>query len=189
MLRGRPHLRTPDGWRQLDEGDVVAFPLGERGAHQLANRTGEHVRLVMISEMRSPEIAGLSRLGQDRCARARAGQRPRGHAAQLPHGRRRRLLGRRGPAGGAGLSEIRALGVVGAGTMGAGIAQVAASAGFETLPARPVSGGAGARPGRVRTRAREGRRARALDGGRRRGGARGGCTPRSDSRTSPAASS
>ena len=56
VLRGRPHLRTPDGWRQLDEGEVVAFPLGERGAHQLANRTDEDVRLVMISEMRSPEI-------------------------------------------------------------------------------------------------------------------------------------
>jgi uncharacterized cupin superfamily protein len=56
VLRGRPHLRTPDGWRQLDEGEVVAFPLGERGAHQLANRTDEDVRLVIISEMRSPEI-------------------------------------------------------------------------------------------------------------------------------------
>ncbi len=56
VLRGRPHLRTPDGWRQLEDGEVVAFPLGERGAHQLANRTGEEVRLLMISEMRSPEI-------------------------------------------------------------------------------------------------------------------------------------
>ena len=45
VLRGRPHLRTPDGWRQLDEGEVVAFPLGERGAHQLANRTDEDVRV------------------------------------------------------------------------------------------------------------------------------------------------
>jgi uncharacterized cupin superfamily protein len=57
VLRGRPHLRTPDGWRQLEDGEVVAFPVGERGAHQLVNRTEEDVRLVMISEMRSPEIA------------------------------------------------------------------------------------------------------------------------------------
>jgi uncharacterized cupin superfamily protein len=57
VVRGRPHLRTPAGWRQLDEGDVVAFPLGERGAHQLLNRTGEEVRIVLISEMRSPEIS------------------------------------------------------------------------------------------------------------------------------------
>jgi uncharacterized cupin superfamily protein len=57
VQRGRPHLRTPDGWRVLEEGDVVAFLVGERGAHQLVNRTGELVRLLMISEMRSPEIA------------------------------------------------------------------------------------------------------------------------------------
>jgi uncharacterized cupin superfamily protein len=57
VLRGRPHLRTPDGWRQLEEGEVVAFPIGERGAHQIVNRTSDDVRLVMISEMRGPEIA------------------------------------------------------------------------------------------------------------------------------------
>jgi uncharacterized cupin superfamily protein len=57
VLRGRPHLRTPDGWRQLEDGEIVTFPLGERGAHQLVNRTDEPVRFVMISEMRSPEIS------------------------------------------------------------------------------------------------------------------------------------
>jgi uncharacterized cupin superfamily protein len=57
VLRGLPHIRTPQGWRQLEEGEVVAFPLGERGAHQLVNRTGESVLLLMISEMRSPEIS------------------------------------------------------------------------------------------------------------------------------------
>jgi uncharacterized cupin superfamily protein len=56
VLRGRPHLRTPAGWRQLEEGEVVAFPLGERGAHQVVNRTGDDVRVVIVSEMRSPEI-------------------------------------------------------------------------------------------------------------------------------------
>ena len=56
VLRGRPHLRTPAGWRQLEEGEVVAFLRGERGAHQVVNRTDADVRLVMISEMRSPEI-------------------------------------------------------------------------------------------------------------------------------------
>ena len=56
VLRGRPHLRAPEGWRQLEEGDVVAFPVGARGAHQLANRTGDEVRFLIISEMRSPDI-------------------------------------------------------------------------------------------------------------------------------------
>jgi uncharacterized cupin superfamily protein len=56
VLRGRPHLRATEGWRVLEEGDVVAFPIGERGAHQIANRTDGPVRLLMISEMRSPEV-------------------------------------------------------------------------------------------------------------------------------------
>jgi uncharacterized cupin superfamily protein len=56
VLRGRPHLRTPAGWRQLDEGEIVAFPVGEDGAHQLVNRTGEPVRLLMVSEMVGPEV-------------------------------------------------------------------------------------------------------------------------------------
>jgi uncharacterized cupin superfamily protein len=56
VLRGQPHLRTPDGWRVLAEGEVVAFPIGEGGAHQLVNRTEDPVRLLMISEMRSPEV-------------------------------------------------------------------------------------------------------------------------------------
>ncbi len=57
VLAGRPDLRTPEGWRRLDEGDVIAFPTGGLGAHQLVNRTDGDVRFVMISEMRSPDIA------------------------------------------------------------------------------------------------------------------------------------
>jgi uncharacterized cupin superfamily protein len=56
VLSGRPHLRTPDGWRQLSDGDVVAFPVGERGAHQIANRTEGAVRVLLISEMMGPEV-------------------------------------------------------------------------------------------------------------------------------------
>jgi uncharacterized cupin superfamily protein len=57
VLKGRPHLRTPEGWQQLSEGEVVAFPLGERGAHQVMNKTEEPVRILMVSEMVGPEIA------------------------------------------------------------------------------------------------------------------------------------
>jgi uncharacterized cupin superfamily protein len=35
VLSGRPSLRTPDGWRELDEGEVVGFPVGEEGAHHV----------------------------------------------------------------------------------------------------------------------------------------------------------
>jgi uncharacterized cupin superfamily protein len=56
VLRGQPHLRTPDGWRQLEEGEVVAFPVGERGAHQIANRTDETVRFLAMSTTGEPDI-------------------------------------------------------------------------------------------------------------------------------------
>jgi uncharacterized cupin superfamily protein len=56
VLQGRPHLRSPDGWRQLEEGEVVAFPVGEAGAHQLANRSDSPVRLLMMSEMVGPDV-------------------------------------------------------------------------------------------------------------------------------------
>jgi uncharacterized cupin superfamily protein len=57
VLSGSPHLRDPRGWRQLEEGEVVAFPVGQEGAHQLVNRSNEPVRLLMVSEMRRPEVA------------------------------------------------------------------------------------------------------------------------------------
>jgi uncharacterized cupin superfamily protein len=56
VLEGRPSLRTPAGWRALSRGDVVAFPPGEEGAHQLANRSPEPVRVLMLSTMIAPEV-------------------------------------------------------------------------------------------------------------------------------------
>jgi uncharacterized cupin superfamily protein len=56
VLSGQPSLRTPQGWRELEEGEVVAFPAGEPGAHQIANRSSDPVRVLMISEMNAPEV-------------------------------------------------------------------------------------------------------------------------------------
>ncbi len=56
MLRGTPSLRAADGWRELSEGDVVAFPRGRRGVHQVANRSDETVRFLIVSEMHMPEV-------------------------------------------------------------------------------------------------------------------------------------
>ena len=56
VLDGRPSLRTPNGWRELAEGEVVAFPRGEGGAHQLANRTSETIRFLAISTSGEPDI-------------------------------------------------------------------------------------------------------------------------------------
>ncbi len=55
VLRGRPTLRTPEGERVLDEGDVVHFPVGPEGAHQLINRSERPVRYLMVSNRPSPE--------------------------------------------------------------------------------------------------------------------------------------
>jgi uncharacterized cupin superfamily protein len=57
VLRGRPSLRTPDGWRDLAEGEVVSFPTGPGGAHQVANRSDETVRFLVVSEMNAPELS------------------------------------------------------------------------------------------------------------------------------------
>ena len=56
VVSGRPSLRTRDGWRELCEGEVVAFPLGEAGAHQVSNFTAEPVRYLFVSEMVAPEL-------------------------------------------------------------------------------------------------------------------------------------
>jgi uncharacterized cupin superfamily protein len=55
VLAGHPHLRTPDGWRQLEPGEVVPFPRGPAGAHQVENRADHPARYLMLSEMNAPE--------------------------------------------------------------------------------------------------------------------------------------
>ena len=56
VVRGEPTLRTPEGERVLKEGDVVCFPRGKDGAHQVINRTESPIRVVMLSTMIMPEI-------------------------------------------------------------------------------------------------------------------------------------
>jgi uncharacterized cupin superfamily protein len=56
VVRGEPTLRTPDGEAVLREGDVVAFPRGEEGYHQVINRTESPIRVLMLSSMNSPEL-------------------------------------------------------------------------------------------------------------------------------------
>jgi uncharacterized cupin superfamily protein len=58
VVSGRPSLRTKAGWRELERGEIVAFPRGKRGAHQVANRDSEPAgRILLISEMNYPEVA------------------------------------------------------------------------------------------------------------------------------------
>jgi uncharacterized cupin superfamily protein len=56
VLAGRPSLRTPGGWRELEPGEVVVFPAGEEGAHQIANKSDETVRFLAFSNSGAPEV-------------------------------------------------------------------------------------------------------------------------------------
>jgi uncharacterized cupin superfamily protein len=64
VLRGTPTLRTNDGERKLEEGDVVHFPPGPAGAHGLRNDTDDDVRYVMAGTRVSPEVVEYPDLGQ-----------------------------------------------------------------------------------------------------------------------------
>jgi uncharacterized cupin superfamily protein len=56
VLRGEPTLRTHEGEQVLKEGDVVCFPRGKEGAHQIINRTESPIRVLMLSSMIEPDV-------------------------------------------------------------------------------------------------------------------------------------
>ena len=49
VISGTPTLRTPEGERTLEAGDVVCFPDGPAGAHSFRNDTDENVRVLFLS--------------------------------------------------------------------------------------------------------------------------------------------
>ena len=55
ILSGRPMLRTLEGERELATGEVVACPVGRAGAHRLDNRSGEPVRVLIVSTKITPD--------------------------------------------------------------------------------------------------------------------------------------
>jgi uncharacterized cupin superfamily protein len=56
VLAGQPSLRTTSGWRRLEPGDAVAFPIGPAGAHQVANWSGQVARFIAVSTSGAPDI-------------------------------------------------------------------------------------------------------------------------------------
>jgi uncharacterized cupin superfamily protein len=56
VLSGQPSLRTPEGWRDLHAGEVVIFPVGQRGAHQIVNKSDQMIRFLSFSNSGAPEI-------------------------------------------------------------------------------------------------------------------------------------
>jgi uncharacterized cupin superfamily protein len=68
VLSGRPTLRTTEAERELEEGEVVSFPAGRRGAHRLDNRSGEPVRVLIVSTMVAPEVVEYPDSGKVRAS-------------------------------------------------------------------------------------------------------------------------
>jgi uncharacterized cupin superfamily protein len=56
LLDGALALRTPDGWERVRRGDVVRFPAGADGAHQLVNDTDAPARFLAISTHGQPDV-------------------------------------------------------------------------------------------------------------------------------------
>ena len=54
VIEGRPSIRTPEGIEQLEPFDVVFFPKGPAGAHQLRNDTASPVRILLGSTVVYP---------------------------------------------------------------------------------------------------------------------------------------
>jgi uncharacterized cupin superfamily protein len=54
VVAGRPAVRTPDGTQQLEPFDVVFFPKGPAGAHQIRNDTDSAARVLMWSSVVYP---------------------------------------------------------------------------------------------------------------------------------------
>ena len=56
VLSGRPTLRSPEGIRELEEGEALRFPVGEEGAHQILNRSAETATFLAISSHGRPDV-------------------------------------------------------------------------------------------------------------------------------------
>lgn len=56
VLAGTPTLRSPGDPKPLRPGDVVCFPAGPEGAHQLINEGQEPVRVIFLSDRRDPNV-------------------------------------------------------------------------------------------------------------------------------------
>jgi uncharacterized cupin superfamily protein len=74
VVRGRPTLRTAAGERELAEGDVVCFPRGKDGLHQVRNTSESPIRVLMLSSRNAPDIVEYPDSGKVG-ARSIAGER------------------------------------------------------------------------------------------------------------------
>ena len=56
ILSGQLSLRGFQGWRELREGEIVSFPVGEVGVHQIVNRSDQPARMLAFSTSGAPDI-------------------------------------------------------------------------------------------------------------------------------------
>ena len=57
VVAGEPTLRAPDGEHRLRPGDIVCFPEGPDGAHQVRNDTDGPIRVLLLSTTGRPAAA------------------------------------------------------------------------------------------------------------------------------------
>ncbi|HVS84673.1 MAG TPA: cupin domain-containing protein [Gaiellaceae bacterium] len=58
VVSGSPTLRSPAGERELSVGEIVHFPQGMPGAHQLLNRSDAPFRVLICSTKADLAVAG-----------------------------------------------------------------------------------------------------------------------------------
>jgi uncharacterized cupin superfamily protein len=56
VIAGRATVRTADGEFTAEPWDVVAFPSGESGSHQVRNDTDSTVRIVWFATRSDPDV-------------------------------------------------------------------------------------------------------------------------------------
>jgi uncharacterized cupin superfamily protein len=64
VLRGTPTVRMHDGDHVLAEGDVVPFPRGPKGGHQLRNDSDAVARVLLVSAHANPDVAEYPETGK-----------------------------------------------------------------------------------------------------------------------------
>jgi uncharacterized cupin superfamily protein len=57
VLDGAVAVRTPRGERELERGDLVRYPPGPEGAHQITNRSDATARLLLFSKAAVPAVS------------------------------------------------------------------------------------------------------------------------------------
>jgi uncharacterized cupin superfamily protein len=56
VIDGAPTVRTPAGESELGRGDLVFFPRGPDGLHEIANRSSESARFIVFSSKVHPDV-------------------------------------------------------------------------------------------------------------------------------------